>query len=127
MLCRIELPRSVQKDQDDVKDGTLWGLALEGNRGTVGMDGGKRMALAYITLKAAHMPISQKGIRTIGGALGCCPTVPTACVFNTVICISNQRSQPYPPKDASLGYPLGAGNACFGGTLGGIRFAGPAS
>ena len=56
--AELGLLRSVQKDQDDAKDGTLWGLALEGNRGTVGMDRGKRMALAYITLKAAHMPIS---------------------------------------------------------------------
>ena len=38
--AELGLPRSVQKDQDDVKDGTMWGLALEGNRGTAGMDRG---------------------------------------------------------------------------------------
>ena len=45
----------------------MLGLALEGNRGTVGMDRGKRMTLAYITLNVAHMPISQKEFEQLVG------------------------------------------------------------
>ena len=91
------------------------------------MDRGKRMALVYITLKAAHMPITQKELEQLVGHWGVALLCrrPAYSILSSVF--PNQRSQPYPPEDASLGCSLGAGNACFVGALGGIKFAGPAS
>ena len=45
-------PRAEKKDYNDVVNGKLWGGDVAGNRGTLGVELGKRMHLASFTLRS---------------------------------------------------------------------------